>query len=144
MGNEKLDQEGRLITIHFEDPQKQNEFVLMNCYFPNGSSGTERLAYKIEYYDEFLKYIEILKKSGKHIVFCGDVNTAHEEIDLSRPKENEKRSGYLPVEREWIGKLICKGYIDTFRSLHPEAIQYSWNIQQRIEHLQCRFDYYEY
>ena len=120
IGISKFDEEGRTLVAYYKD------FVLLNVYFPNGGGGTERLAYKMEYYDEFLKFIDRIKKTGKEIIFCGDVNTAHNEIDLARAKENEKHTGFLPAEREWIDKLISHGYVDTFRSLHPEKIQYSW------------------
>ena len=116
----KFDDEGRTLVAYYKD------FVLLNVYFPNGGGGPERLAYKMHYYDEFLKFIDKLKKSGKNVVFCGDVNTAHQEIDLFHPKENSKRTGFLPTEREWIDKLISHGYVDTFRNLHPQKIQYSW------------------
>ena len=120
IGISKFDDEGRTLVAYYKD------LVLLNVYFPNGGGGPERLAYKMEYYDEFLKFIDKLKKKGKNIIFCGDVNTAHEEIDLSRPKENSKQTGFLPMEREWIDKLISHGYVDTFRSLHKDKIQYSW------------------
>ena len=107
------DDEGRTVVAHFKD------FVLLNCYFPNGGGGPVRLAYKMEFYDAFLKYINKLKKSGKEIIFTGDVNTAHSEIDLARPKENEKNTGFLPEERAWIDKVIKNNYIDVFRKLSP-------------------------
>lgn len=126
MGIEKFDQEGRFLAIHIDNIKKDESFVLINSYFPNGGGGPERLAYKMHYYDEFLKFIDKLKKSGKNVVFCGDVNTAHNEIDLFHPKENSKHTGFLPEERKWIDKLISHGYIDTFRNLHKDKIQYSW------------------
>lgn len=132
IGIPKFDDEGRTLVAYYKDlpaaPGRtaQAGFVLLNVYFPNGGGGPERLAYKMHYYEEFLKFIDKLKKSGKNIVFCGDVNTAHEEIDLFHPKENEKHTGFLPEERKWIDKLISHGYADTFRSLHGDKIQYSW------------------
>ena len=120
IGISKFDDEGRTLVAYYKD------FALLNIYFPNGGGGPERLAYKMEYYNEFLKFIDKLKKNGKNIVFCGDINTAHQEIDLFHPKENEKHTGFLPMEREWIDKLILHGYTDTFRYLHPEKIKYSW------------------
>lgn len=115
MCDDKYDQEGRLITAFYKD------FVLLNIYFPNGGGGPERLQYKLEFYDKFLSYIDELKCEGKEIVFCGDVNTAHKEIDLARPKENENNTGFLPVEREWIDKVIAHGYNDVFRHFHPDV-----------------------
>lgn len=109
MGIEKYDQEGRFLALFFKD------FVLLNIYFPNGGGGPERLAYKLEYYEEFLKYINRIKKKGHEIIFCGDVNTAHTEIDLARPKENEDNTGFLPVERAWLDQVVAAGYTDVFR-----------------------------
>lgn len=120
LGIPKFDDEGRTLVAYFKD------FVLLNIYFPNGGGGQDRLDYKMEYYDEFLKFINKLVKNGKSVVFCGDVNTAHNEIDLARPKENEDHTGFLPMERAWLDKVIENGYIDTFRLLHPEKVQYSW------------------
>jgi exodeoxyribonuclease-3 len=113
MGVHTHDQEGRLLVAYYED------FVLINCYFPNGGGGSERLKYKLEFYDHFLKFIEKLKKIT-NVIFCGDVNTAHEAIDLARPKENEKNTGFLPIERAWMDKLENKGWVDTFRHFHPK------------------------
>lgn len=120
IGISKFDDEGRTLVAYYKD------FVLLNVYFPNGGVGQNRLDFKMEYYDEFLKFIDKLKKEDKKIVFCGDVNTAHEEIDLFHPKENAKHTGFLPMERKWIDKVIEHGYLDTFRTLHPDKIQYSW------------------
>jgi exodeoxyribonuclease-3 len=120
IGIKKFDEEGRTLVAYFKD------FVLLNIYFPNGGGGPDRLAYKLEYYDEFLKFIEKLKKQGKSVIFCGDVNTAHSEIDLARPKENAEHTGFLPIERAWMDKLVEHGWMDTFRSLHPTEVKYSW------------------
>jgi exodeoxyribonuclease-3 len=107
------DQEGRLLIAYYED------FVLLNVYFPNGGGGETRLKYKLEFYDHFFKFIQKLRKKT-NVIFCGDVNTAHKEIDLARPKENEKNTGFLPIERAWIDKLEKHGWVDTFRYFHPE------------------------
>ena len=115
MGIEEFDQEGRLLALFFKD------FVLINIYFPNGGGGPVRLDYKLRFYDAFMNYIEKLRKNGHKIIFCGDINTAHKEIDLARPKENENNTGFLPVERAWIDKVVGCGYIDTFRYFYPEA-----------------------
>jgi exodeoxyribonuclease-3 len=80
----------------------------------------------MRFYAEFTKYCQKLRKNKHNIVFCGDVNTAHNEIDLARPKENENNTGFLPEERAWIDEMVKLGYVDTFRSLHPEKIKYSW------------------
>ncbi len=139
MGIPELDQEGRLLELHFKD------FVLFNIYFPNGGGGPERLEYKMKFYDAFLKHIEKLRKSGKSIVFTGDVNTAHSEIDLARPKENSDRTGFLPEERAWVDAVVEKGYIDTFRHLYPKKIQYSWwdmKTFARDRNIGWRIDYF--
>jgi len=120
LGTFDLDQEGRFLAIHLKN------YVVITCYFPNGGGGPERLDFKLKYYEEFLNYIEKLRKQNKSVIFCGDVNTAHNEIDLARPKENENHSGFMPIERAWMDKITKLGWIDTFRTLHPEKIQYSW------------------
>ncbi len=145
IGIPKFDDEGRTLVAYYKDLPAQAGFVLINSYFPNGGGGPERLVYKMEYYDEFLKFIDKLKKNGKNVIFCGDVNTAHEEIDLSRPKENENHTGFLATEREWIDKLISHGYVDTFRNFHPEKIQYSWwdmKTFARDRNIGWRIDYF--
>jgi exodeoxyribonuclease-3 len=112
MGIKEFDQEGRLVGAEYED------FWLLNVYFPNGGRGPERLDFKMRYYDAFLAFCEKLR-TGKPVIFCGDINTAHEEIDLARPKENERNTGFLPEERAWIDEVINAGYVDIFRHLNP-------------------------
>ena len=119
-GVASFDCEGRVLESEYP------EFTLLNIYFPNGKSGDERLKYKMDFYDEALNYFLKLKKKGKRVVVCGDVNTAHKEIDLARPKENSKISGFLPIEREWMDKLVSKGFIDTFREFDASPDKYSW------------------
>lgn len=120
IGKKEFDREGRNLILDFGD------FVLFNIYFPNGSSGNVRVPYKMAFYGQFLKVVEKYKKAGRKIIICGDVNTAHEEIDLARPKENVKNTGFLPEERAWVTKLIAKGYVDTFRHFHKESGHYTW------------------
>jgi exodeoxyribonuclease-3 len=108
-----LDNEGRVITAEYE------KFYMITGYFPNGGGGPERLDYKLRFYDQFLTYIEGLR-SAKPVIFCGDINTAHNEIDLARPKENVMNTGFLPIERAWMDKLVEKGWIDAFRLLYPD------------------------
>jgi exodeoxyribonuclease-3 len=142
LGYPALDQEGRFLAVHLgilksdfsslrsdlgsEKRSDLIDLVLINTYFPNGGEDPVRLKYKLDFYDEFLNCIEKLKKQGKTVIFCGDVNTAHNEIDLARPKGNENHTGFLRIERDWIDKVISKGWIDTFRFLNPEKVQYSW------------------
>lgn len=139
MGIEKFDQEGRIITTEFKD------FILLNIYFPNGKASTERLIYKMEFYEVFLKHIETLRQEGKKIIFCGDVNTAHKPIDLARPKENEDISGFLPIEREWMDRMTAHGYIDTLREFHSEPELYTWwsmRAGARERNVGWRIDYF--
>lgn len=115
LGIPELDQEGRYIAAQYDD------FTLINLYFPNGGGGPERLKFKLEFYDAFLRKILKLRKSGQKVIFCGDINTAHTAIDLARPKENEDNTGFLPIERKWIDSVIANDYIDTFRLKYSDA-----------------------
>ncbi len=140
MGIKKFDEEGRIITAYFKD------FVILNVYFPNGGQGQHRIDYKMEFYTAFLKHINKLRKSGKNVIFCGDVNTAHTEIDLARPKANAERTGFLPFEREWIDNIIANDYVDTFRQYHPdEKGRYSYwdaKTKARERNVGWRIDYF--
>ncbi len=139
MGIPEFDLEGRIIGAEYED------FWLLNAYFPNGGRGPERLDYKLRFYDSFLAFCENLRKS-KPIIFCGDINTAHEEIDLARPKENAQNTGFLEVERAWIDEVINAGYIDMYRYLNPhkrEAYSYWDNFTHaRERNVGWRIDYF--
>ena len=132
--------EGRIVEHHYED------IVLFNVYFPNGQRDEERLQYKLAFYDRFLEYCEALRETGKSIIICGDVNTAHRPIDLKNPKANEQTSGFLPVERAWIDKLLEYGYIDTFRYVHGDREEeYSWwsyRFSARTKNIGWRIDYF--
>ncbi|MGC8657829.1 MAG: exodeoxyribonuclease III [Desulfomonilaceae bacterium] len=134
----EFDQEGRFLQLDFDS------FVLINVYFPNGKMGQERLKFKLDFYESFLSYVEKLREQNRNIIFVGDVNTAHQEIDLARPKENSKVSGFLSIEREWIDKAIASGFVDTFRSLNGDLIQYSWwdlKSRARSRNIGWRIDY---
>lgn len=137
--NPMFDSEGRVIEMEFEN------FVLFNVYFPNGGRGPERVKYKLDFYDELFKRAQEVRKKNKNIVVCGDYNTAHKEIDLARPKENVKTSGFQPVEREWIDKIIGMDYIDIFREYNKEPAQYTyWDqiTRARDRNVGWRIDYY--
>jgi len=137
-GTGNLDGEGRIVLTEFE------KFFLFNVYFPNGGSGPERLAFKMEFYDHFIQIAEKLRKQ-KPIIICGDVNTAHMEIDLARPKENINTSGFMPKERVWIDKLVALGYIDTFRLFEKGGDFYSWwdvKTRSRERNVGWRIDYF--
>lgn len=138
-GIPKFDAEGRIIIADYMN------FVLINIYYPNGKMSDERLKYKLDFYDAFHEYADELVSQGKKLVICGDVNTAHREIDLARPKENEKTSGFLPIEREWMDKFFSHGYLDTFRMFSSEPEQYSWwDMQSRARerNVGWRIDYF--
>jgi len=120
LGVEEFDSEGRTLMADYGD------FILFNIYYPNGGSGNKRVPFKMRFYDAFLKKAEKLRKSGRKIIITGDVNTAHTEIDLARPKENAKNTGFLPEEREWVSKFISCGYVDTFRHFTKDGGHYTW------------------
>ena len=138
-GIEKFDIEGRTLITEFPS------FILFNIYFPNGKKNQERLDYKLDFYDTFLAYADNLKAKEKNIIVCGDFNTAHKEIDLTHPKANENRSGFLPIERAWIDTFIDHGYVDTFRHFNKEPNQYSWwdmKTRSRERNIGWRIDYF--
>jgi exodeoxyribonuclease-3 len=138
-GVDVFDREGRTIIADFK------EFILINVYFPNGGASVERLHFKLNFYDAFLDYIDDLKEKGKKLIICGDVNTAHKEIDLARPKENQHTSGFLPKERAWIDKLIDHGFIDTFRMFNQGGENYTWwdyKTRSRERNVGWRLDYF--
>ena len=138
-GIEQFDNEGRVLITEYPN------FYLFNIYFPNGKKDDIRLNYKLDFYDTFLGYADNLVAEGKNIVVCGDFNTAHKEIDLARPKENEGRSGFLPVERAWMDTFVDHGYIDTFRYFHKGSDQYSWwdlKTRARERNVGWRIDYF--
>ena len=139
LGIKAFDTEGRIIISEYP------EFTLCNVYFPNGKQGAERLKYKLDFYDVFFNYMEPRRLRGEKLIFCGDVNTAHQEIDLARPKENSKISGFLPVERAWLDKLVAHGYIDIFRQFNGEPGQYTWwdmKTGARARNVGWRIDYF--
>lgn len=132
--------EGRILEHHLGD------VVLFNVYFPNGQQSEARLAHKMKFYSDFLAHTEALRAEGKGIIICGDVNTAHREIDLKNPKANQDTSGFLPIERAWIDTLLAHGYIDTFRHIHGDVVDaYSWwsyRAGARERNVGWRIDYF--
>lgn len=134
--HKKFDSEGRILVLEYP------KFILLNIYFPNGKASEERLQYKLEFYKAFLSFC---KKQKKPLIVCGDVNTAHNEIDLARPKENEEISGFLRRERDWLDTFEKEGFIDSFRHLHPQKVQYSWwsmRAAARKRNVGWRIDYF--
>ncbi len=139
IGNPLFETEGRINCAEYDD------FVFLNIYFPNGQKDDERLKFKLDFYDQLLIFIEDLRKQGKNLIIAGDYNTAHKEIDLANPKENEKFSGFLPIERAWLDKLIDHGYVDTFRHFNQDPDQYSWwsyRVRARERNVGWRIDYF--
>ena len=121
LDEERFNSEGRLIIADY------GSFLFYTGYFPNGGNDLSRVPYKLDFSEAVLQHAEAQRKAGKSIVICGDVNTAHEEIDLANPKSNKKNTGFLPEEREWISRFLGHGYIDIFRHLNPETTgAYSW------------------
>jgi exodeoxyribonuclease-3 len=138
-GIKQFDMEGRVIIARYP------EFTLFNVYFPNGKQSEERLKYKMGFYSVFLDFIDLLKKKGERLIVCGDFNTAHREIDLAHPKENENISGFLPMEREWMDKFVAHGFIDTFRHFNKGPNQYTWwslRTRARERNIGWRLDYF--
>jgi len=143
-GRDDFEIEGRHIHADFETPV--GPFTLFNVYFPNGGSGPERLQYKLDYYERFQAVVTGMVKAGKHVVICGDVNTAHKEIDLARPKENRKISGFMPIECAWVDGFVEAGFVDTFRHVYPDKKEaYSWwdmKSGARARNIGWRIDYF--
>lgn len=139
LGVAEFDNEGRTLMADYGD------FVLFNIYYPNGGAGNKRVPYKMKFYDAFLKNVERLRKAGRKIIITGDVNTAHMEIDLARPKQNEKNTGFLPEERAWMDVFVQCGYVDTFRHFTKEPGHYSWwdyKTGARARNVGWRIDYF--
>ena len=139
IGIPMFDDEGRILELAFD------AFTFFNVYFPNGQMSDERLQYKLDFYQAFFDYAETLRKKGKSLVITGDFNTAHNEIDLKNPGPNAKRSGFLPIEREWLDRIIDMGYVDTFRTLYPDTVKYSWwsyRFNARKNNAGWRIDYF--
>ncbi|PDY44713.1 exodeoxyribonuclease III [Bacillus pseudomycoides] len=139
LGIEEHDQEGRLITLEFEG------FYLLTLYTPNAKRGLERLDYRMEWEDAFLSYIKQLDKK-KSVIFCGDLNVAHKEIDLKNPKTNRKNPGFSDQEREKFTRIVDEGFIDTYRYLYPDQEgAYSWwsyRMNARAKNIGWRLDYF--
>ena len=139
IGKRKFDIEGRVIQTGLAGLR------LLNIYFPSGSRGHERVDFKLEFYAELLKVCKRLHKNGEQLILCGDFNTAHNEIDLKNAKQNKNTSGFLPIERDWFKKYLDAGFVDVFRHLYPEKIQYTWwtNIlNARARGIGWRLDYF--
>jgi exodeoxyribonuclease-3 len=135
----EFDTEGRSICISFAD------FDLYNIYFPNGQRGMERVDYKLRFYAELLERCNAAHKLGKRIIITGDFNTAHNEIDLANPKENENYSGFMRIERDWVTNFLNANFVDIFRLQNPEKVQYTWwtyRFGARARGIGWRIDYF--
>lgn len=135
----KFDVEGRVIQTVWAGLR------LFNIYFPNGQRGQERVDYKLEFYAHLLELCGMLHKNGENIIITGDFNTAHMPIDLKNPKANEKTSGFLPREREWVQRFLDNGFVDVYRHLYPDKIQYTWwtyRLNARARGIGWRLDYF--
>ncbi len=138
LGIEEHDHEGRVITLEYPD------FYLVTVYTPNSQEGLARLDYRMRWEEDFLDYLKNLEKTHP-VVVCGDLNVAHEEIDLKNPKTNRKNAGFTDQERERFSRLLEKGFIDTYRFLYPEKVEYSWwsyRFRAREKNAGWRIDYF--
>lgn len=139
MGDDEFDNEGRVIW------SKQHNLDLYNVYFPNGGRDHGRVPYKLEFYARLLKKSLERREMGASIILCGDFNTAHQEIDLFYPKQNVNTTGFLPEEREWIDNYLNQGFVDIYRMLYPERVQYTWwtyRYGAREKNIGWRLDYF--
>ena len=134
----KDDQEGRILTLEYE------KFFLVNCYTPNSKRELERLEFRAEWEDNMRKYLVELNKI-KPVIYCGDFNVAHEEIDLKNPSTNHKNAGFTDTERTKMTELLDSGFVDTFRFVHPEKVEYTWwsyMFHAREKNVGWRIDYF--
>lgn len=138
IGVDEHDHEGRVITLEMQD------FFLVTCYTPNSQDGLRRLDYRMAWEDDFLKYVKTLD-ARKPVIICGDLNVAHEEIDLKNPKTNRKNAGFTDEERAKMTRLLSDGFVDSFRMLHPDDITFSWwsyRFRAREKNAGWRIDYF--
>jgi exodeoxyribonuclease-3 len=138
IGYEEHDHEGRVVTLEME------QFYLVCCYTPNSQDGLKRLDYRMRWEDDFRSYLKGLDQR-KPVILCGDLNVAHEEIDLKNPKSNRQNAGFTDQERQKFSTLLAEGFIDTFRTLYPEQVTYSWwsyRFQARQKNAGWRIDYF--
>ena len=139
LGIDRFDSEGRVLITEHEN------FLLYNIYFPNGQKDDTRLNYKLDFYDELLPIVNDQVENGNNVIITGDWNTAHHPIDLARPKENEKTSGFMPIERQRIDTYVSHGWVDTFRHFHSDSDRYTWwtyRFGARERNIGWRIDYF--
>jgi exodeoxyribonuclease-3 len=139
IGLEAFDIEGRVIRTQFPS------FSLFNVYFPSGQRGHDRVEFKLEFYAQLLELCDTFHKNDQPVIICGDFNTAHNEIDLRHPKANQNTSGFLPEERAWIDTYLSHGFVDIYRMLFPEKVEYTWwtyLMNARQHNVGWRLDYF--
>jgi exodeoxyribonuclease III len=137
--NERFNEEGRVVVSRYPD------FYLYNIYFPNGQRDHGRLTYKLDFYASLLEECDALHARGETVIICGDFNTAHNEIDLRNPKQNQNTSGFLPEERAWLDHYLEHGFVDVYRELYPERVQYTWwmyRLNARQRNIGWRLDFF--
>ena len=138
MGIEKYDAEGRFLRADY------GELSVVSVYHPSGTSGDERQAFKMQWLEDFQRYVSELVKERPQLILCGDYNICHRPIDIHDPVRNATNSGFLPEEREWMTRFLNEGFIDTFRLLHPDSREYTWwsyRFNSRAKNKGWRIDY---
>jgi exodeoxyribonuclease-3 len=139
MNQPKFDVEGRIVQTRWAGLR------LFNVYFPSGQRGHDRVEYKLDFYAHLLEICKSLHEKGEQLIITGDFNTAHRPIDLKNPKANVKTSGFLPEEREWVQNYLDNGFVDAYRRLYPERVQYTWwtyRLDARARGIGWRLDYF--
>ncbi len=137
-GIAEYDQEGRILRTDFGD------WTLLNCYFPSGTTGDARQAFKMQFLEDFVPWVRQLLAERPRLIVVGDYNIAHTEMDIHDPVRNKKTSGFLPEEREWLSRWFEQGFTDAFRHLNPDKVEYSWwsyRAQARAKNKGWRIDY---
>jgi len=135
----EFDREGRIVVTRYP------AFRLFNIYFPNGQRDHGRLTFKLDFYHHLLELCDRLHAASEQLIICGDFNTAHNEIDLRNPKENQNTSGFMPEERAWIDKYLAHGFVDAYRALYPAKVEYTWwtyRMGARPRNIGWRLDYF--
>jgi exodeoxyribonuclease-3 len=138
-GQPRFDVEGRVLRT------RHTGLLLYNIYFPSGTRGPERVDYKLDFYAGLLAILDDAVMAGENVILAGDFNTAHTPIDLRNPAQNKKTSGFMPAERAWVDKYLEHGFVDAYRRLYPERIQYTWwtyRMAARQRNIGWRIDYF--
>lgn len=139
IGSIDFDREGRVNIAHYPS------FWLLNVYFPNGQRDHGRVPFKLAFYAELLAWCQAKMATGEGIIVCGDFNTAHQEIDLRHPKQNQNTTGFLPEERAWVDRYLSSRLVDIYRQRYPERVQYTWwtyRMGARQRNIGWRLDYF--